>query len=936
MARRARVAARGDCRERQMNAAPDPAADGPAERHQRAKALFLEACELPPQEVPAFLEARCGGDHQLREDLTRMLAADDDDGFLKSSALPDAGISLDRIAGERGYKLLRRLGAGGMGEVWLAERADGEFRQQVAIKLMQANAQYSREALRRFRAERQILASLQHPNIARLLDGGRLSNGAPFLVMEYVDGSTIDAWCARHSLDLRGRIRLFLKVCDAVQAAHQALIVHRDLKPGNILVGSDGVPRLLDFGIAKVLNADAFAQSLVHTRTGHAPMTLAYASPEQVRGEAVGTASDVYSLGVVLYELLTGSLPYRTQATDPVGMARAVCEQPPEMPSRVTPGSAASDAAARRRLGWQLRGDLDAILLKALRKEARARYGSVELLAADLKRWLDGLPVLARRGSRAYAARKFAIRHRYAVAAGLTFIALVLGFALDRQHQLIEVQQQRDRAEKLVAFMTGLFDNADPDKAGGRKLSVGDLLDAAAHRALGDAAQQPLDRAALLHTLGSAYLALGDQTRAERLLVQALDLREPDQAPAERAASALQLATLRMQQRRHDDAQAQLDEARALLAAVHGAGHWRVAEADVRRALLQRDRGDPQGAQQALRAVVESMQGALGVPADAPAGHPVLDRERALALAEALLQYGVVAHERKDWAIAEPALRRSMDLLEHWLGDSDPRVGNPLGVLSNLARERGELKDSLALRQRVVELRTAAYGERHWRTGAALVNLGDGLAALARFDEARAVAERATGVLEAALGAGHPYTLIAIGNQATALSGAGDHARALPLAREVLARRLKVLPPDHADVALAHYQVAVTLNKLGQYAESLAAFETAFGIYAAQYGADHPYLDENRISEAEVLIALGRRAEALRRLQVVVAHTGNPDASAPVVAAAQFMLAQQTVRENRAQALQLAQAALAVAEQTGRTDALDPQRIADWLASHPP
>jgi serine/threonine protein kinase/tetratricopeptide (TPR) repeat protein len=408
-------------------------------RWERLEALFHKALPLPPEARGTLLDRECADDPGVRAEVERLLAAHERaGGFIQVPALTAAGIGPgeEQIEGRRigAYRLVRELGRGGMGAVYLAERADGAFAQQVAIKLIKRGMDTD-HVLARFRSERQILASLDHPHIARLLDGGSTADGLPYLVMEYIDGQPIDEFANARTLSVADRLRLFLEVCDAVSYAHAQSVIHRDIKPLNILVTPSGVPKLLDFGIAKVLHDTA--DEATSTVTGLRLLTPEYASPEQVEGRHATAASDIYSLGVVLYELLTGRSPYRLSSRAPQDVAAAVCTTEPERPSTAVtrmPGSA-GDAVRRRRresaaghaalsgamtarqLSRMLRGDLDTIILAALRKEPARRYPSVAAFADDLRRHLDGRPVLARTDGVLYRAGKFVRRNRAAVAA---------------------------------------------------------------------------------------------------------------------------------------------------------------------------------------------------------------------------------------------------------------------------------------------------------------------------------------------------------------------------------------------------------------------------------------------------------------------------------------------------------------------------------------
>ena len=404
------------------------------ERWQQVRGVFDQASGLSVDEREAFLDQACTTDPELRDEVESLLLSDDKAGtdFLNIPAIDLTRAAKTPVPSRVGrrigaYNILEEIGLGGMGEVYRAGRADGQYEQEVAIKLVRGGYDTA-SVLERFRHERQILASLDHPNIARLLDGGTTDEGFPYLVMELIEGTPIDQYCDANRLNVSERLRLFLQVCSAVQYAHQRLVIHRDIKPGNILVTKAGVPKLLDFGIAKILDP---AASSATTIAG--PMTPEYASPEQIRGEPITTATDVYSLGVVLYQLLTECSPYPGKTRAAHEFARLICEWEPEQPSTIVlsaappavPGSLPEGSTAKLRR--RLRGDLDTIVLQAMRKEPQRRYASAEQFAEDIRLHLQGLPVTARRDSWSYRAGKFAIRHKLGVAATALILTAVLG-----------------------------------------------------------------------------------------------------------------------------------------------------------------------------------------------------------------------------------------------------------------------------------------------------------------------------------------------------------------------------------------------------------------------------------------------------------------------------------------------------------------------------
>ena len=416
----------------------------------RIQEIFFEAADLPISERDAFLARACNGDAGLRSEVESLLRADAAGGSAIAAAIEsEVSALLDDDAPLVGtrmgpYRLLKEIGRGGMGSVYLGERDDEHYRKLVAIKVVKRGMD-STEVLARFRHERQILAGLEHPYIARLIDGGTTPDGRPFFVMEYVQGQPIDAYCREQGLNLESRLRLFLRVCEAVSYAHRALVVHRDLKPGNIFVAAEGIPKLLDFGVAKLLDPGN-DPGLTATSAAMGPLTPEYASPEQIRGLPITTAADVYALGAILFELLTGSRAQRIATHSPSEIERVVCQTDTPRPSTV-----ARAAGAPHRLD----GDLDNIVLMAMRKEPERRYGSVNRFADDIVRYLDGRPVLARQDSVVYRARKFVRRNSLAVAATfLIFLSLLGGMVLaERQARRAEsarrfAETQRQSAER--------------------------------------------------------------------------------------------------------------------------------------------------------------------------------------------------------------------------------------------------------------------------------------------------------------------------------------------------------------------------------------------------------------------------------------------------------------------------------------------------------
>lgn len=507
----------------------DPQRNTPT-RLQQVRRLFEAAVESDPADIDQFLEDSAPDDPQLRAEVRSLLDAHALPGATLQAPISDelfaaATRSIDWNGVRVGaYVVQRQIGVGGMGAVYEAVRADEQFEKRVAIKFLRRSVE-SKLALQRFRYERQILANLSHPNIAALLDGGVTADGQPFFVMEYVDGAPITSWCDQQRLGLRQRLVLFLQVCAAVQHAHQNLVVHRDLKPGNILVTPDGTVKLLDFGIAKLLREGEGTDQLPPTQGGARVFTPEYASPEQVRGMPVSTASDVYALGVILYELLTGRRPFRLDGELLAEIERIVATESPPRPSTMVTNASAAAMGMRStaRVRARLTGDLDAIVLTALRKEPDQRYGSADRFASDLRAYLDGMPVAARPEGIAYRTIKFLRRRRIEIsAAALVALSLLAGIVMTtRQAHSAEVA--RNRATSVLGFVTNMLGAADPG-ALGRDVTVREVLDTAAVRA-DTLASSPDLEAGIREVIGNTYLALGEYGAALGQYHHALSLR---------------------------------------------------------------------------------------------------------------------------------------------------------------------------------------------------------------------------------------------------------------------------------------------------------------------------------------------------------------------------------------------------------------------------
>ena len=501
--------------------------EGRRTRYLRAKPIALAALDLVEAEREHYVAANCGDDETLRNEVRWMLeAAEATVGTTlpRLAVVPEVVGTTINAAGSIGYRILRQLGEGGGGVVYLAERSLGEgtpdeLRQQVAIKFLHTKVSPGCEPLRRFAEERRILATLNHPNIAHLIDGGTTRDGRSFLALEYVQGERIDRWCEHKQLPLRERVELFLKVCAAVHYAHQRLVIHRDLKPGNILVTDEGEPKLLDFGIARLLD-HVGGVAATQTRTDMRALTLAYASPEQLRGRPLGTGADVWSLGVVLYQLVCGVRPFGDDdEVSPVSLSQAIDTGKLLPPSRRL---RQAGAAPQRR---EISADIDAIVMKALRRDPCERYAGVDALADDLRRFLAARPVRARHGAVWYRARLYLRRHALAMGAAALVLALLATFAVQRMQQLRRLELERDKTTAIAGFLQNLFENADPTHAHGSNVTVRAVLDRGAATLMARKDIAAPVRVSLLLSMGRAYNQLGLGGQAIPLLAEARRLQ---------------------------------------------------------------------------------------------------------------------------------------------------------------------------------------------------------------------------------------------------------------------------------------------------------------------------------------------------------------------------------------------------------------------------
>ena len=834
----------------------------------RVEAIFDEAHELPSDARAPFLDRACAGDAGLRAEVEALLEAADRPGVLdrpleevagaiavEATGPPDTGAALGRRVGP--WRLVDDVGAGGMGRVFLAERVEGGFEQRAALKVLRWELA-TPQLVDRFGRERQILARLESPAIARLIDGGLTEDGLPYLAMEYVEGEPIDDHCRTSGAGLDRRLDLFVDVAEAVDTAHRNLVVHRDLKPSNILVDHDGRVRLLDFGVASLVDETSPDGRLTHTRLG--PATPSCAAPEQLTGGAITTATDVWALGVLLYELLTDEHPFDLDGPTHEITARVLGAEI-VAPSRRVGGD------TRRRL----RGDLDNIVGRALAREPSERYGSVSRLVDDVQRHRAGLPVSARAATWRYRTAKAIGRHRRAVTAAALLIVVIA--SLNGFHTW-RLAQERDRAraeqrkaEEVTAFVQSMFESNDPVRSQGEEISARELLDRGAERIETELIDQPAVAGEMHHVVGQLYTKLGAYPSARDHLEQAAELRRQalGRHSIPLAESLDQLGTVRQTLDDLDGAIEAQTEAMAIRRR-HPDDAVGLARSLNELGLTLAYRGDYDEAERHLREAYEL--------------HTVASGPTAAATATALGNLGLAIKWNGDFDRAEPIYRQVLAIRETDPGRMSPEYAVSLDNLGVLLGQRGDYEESEECFREALRIRRRILGEEHPDVAMNLNNLATLFRVQGRLDVAEPIYREVLAVNRRIHGDGHRTVATNLHNLASVLTARGDHAGADSCLTAVLDIRRRVFGDDHIEVAMARNELVNVLLPLGDLEraddESAAAVRTA----GATVGENSAELASALANRGRVLLELDRPREArplLERSLVARRATLAPD-----------------------------------------------------------
>ena len=811
-----------------------------SERWEQIESILDQILDLADDATAqSVLEDLCGSDTRLRGEVEALLAgcrADDDllEGAASEAApglLSELGEALveqpEALTGRRlgAYRLLEVLGQGGMGVVYLAERADEQYEHRVAIKLMPRGMETA-EMERRLLLERQILANLQHPNIAHLLDGQVTEEGYPYLVMEYIEGRSIDVYCREEGLSLERRLRLFRDVCAAVQYAHQNMVVHRDLKPSNIMVTASGQVKLLDFGIAKL--TDPSVDAPASDGTVYQPLTPTYASPEQISNSPVTAASDVYSLGVVLYQMLTGKTPYRLEGMSPSEVEAVVAVRQSIAPSQTVEST--EDTGIKldlKKLRHQLAGDLDTIVLKCLRKTPERRYGSAAELSADLERYLGGQPVRARPNTLAYRSQRFIRRHKLGTAAGAVIVLLLVTGVVGIAWQGMVAARERDRArlearkaERVADFLGGLFKAANPTSEGAGQVTVRELLDLGEERIHRELADEPEVQLEMLSLIADSYGALGQVDRA----------LEMTQAVIEERGMVMPEDELGM--------------ARALTS-LGG---------------LYNSKGDYDRAVPLLKqALTLFEENGAGQSADAGMAWRYL---------------GAVQSSMGQEELAEESHRQALEIWRQ-TGRVDFEAGE-ISNLSGISEALGRGEEALELKQEVLALLTEYYGPEHPVVATVRNNIAVTLHGKGDFAAAEALYREALAINERVLGADSDGVADNLTNLGRLLMDQGRYQEADPFVRRAAAIRLQLNEPTHFNRIAAEINLASLQAELGELDQAIAGYRSALERFESLLGPTH-----NATARVQSLLGLalakrgdGRESESLLR-QALETQTSN-------------------------------------------------------------
>jgi eukaryotic-like serine/threonine-protein kinase len=884
-------------------------------RWQKVQSLFHEAADLPQSEQRNFLETRCEDDSALVSEILVLLEEDSRGGSLLDrdvahvahQVFNDPSPDTPPFKEFGPYRILKALGEGGMGVVYLAERDD--LRSRVAIKVLR-DAWLSPARRARFAIEQRTLAQLNHPSIARLYDADTSPDGTPFFVMEYVEGSPLTGFCKQHNGTVRERLRLFRDVCEAVLYAHQHAVIHRDLKPSNILVKDDGTVRLLDFGIAKQL--ENLGESVDQTMTGLRLMTPAYAAPEQIRGEQVGIQADVYSLGVVLYELLAGCLPFELSHRTPAQVEKVLTEQEPEKPSARAEQAAASaeakteNPAVASKAAW---ADLDVLCLTAMHKDVRQRYQSVEALIRDVDHYLKGEPLDARPDTLRYTVGKFARRNWRTLSATaavlLILVALVVFYTIRLTRARNAALAQAERTQRIQHFMLNLFQGGDPSAAPPDDLRVATLLDRGVQEAR-SLDTEPAVQAELFETLGGIYQKLGKYDQADLLLQSALHTRQSvfGSDSVETAKSLLALGSLRDDQAQYEESERLIRQSLDINKRHLPPNDPAVAKSMLALGTVLADRGAYDQSIPMLEQTVRLYSAPNSAPVDAAdslhqlanahfyAGHyeiaTVLNQrvlemykkiygDRHPLVADIYINLGAIRYDLGHYSEAEQYDRQALDIVQSWYGKDNPETAIDLTILARALVFQNRYDEATDLLQQSLAIKERTFGKVHPSVASTLNELGNVASKTGKYDLAKQYFNRMADIYRAVYGEHHYLVATALSNLASVYMAQRDWASAEKIFRQVIPLYTETQSATHINTGIARTKLGRVLLGERRFAEAEAETRAGYDILSPQMDPKVSWLTNARQDLVQEYDALHQPQQAAKfRAEIAATQAPKP------------------------------------------------------------
>ncbi len=806
----------------------------------RVKDIFINAVALQGDKREEYIEKTCGSNDELKGEVISLLTSFKSSGAFLDNPDIDLNFAVpqekDPYLNKKidAYKIVSVIAEGGMGRVYLGERADSAFSQRVAVKLIKYFNQSS-YLLQRFHNERQTLANLNHPYIAKLLDGGSTDEGVPYFIMEYIDGVPLNEYCDANSLSIDDRLLLFQKICSAVNYAHKNLVVHRDLKPSNILITGDGNPKLLDFGISKILKDDNTPDLSDYTVTQVWNLTPDYASPEQIKGEKITTATDIYSLGVLLYKILTGHHPYNIRSYLPADITKIVCETNPEKPSTIirtveniksaggheiiispeTIGKARKENIVK--LSKTLSGDLDNIILKAIRKEPERRYSSIEQFSEDIRRYLDGLPVIARNDTLSYRTSKFVRRHKFGVAAFLIIIILFIAGFIGITWQADIAAKQRDKArietaktEKINTFLQNMLSSADPENSG-KDVKVVEVLKKAEKKLDNDLTDQPEINASLRTTIGITLENLGLYDESIIQLKKALETRK------------------KIYGERNEETARSIEN---LALAVHYKGDYHQAE------MLY------------LKSVKI---------------YEALDSVMNPSYAEALNDLGTLYMDIGKYDSAMTNFKSALNIYTKMLGENNSLIASTLNNMALTSDYEGDLVSAENNYKKALAIDSKLLGNDNYELAHLFNNLAFVLLEKEKYEEALSYFQKSLTIRENKLGKNHPQCILALFNLGCTYSYLNHNGRSIQYIDSALALWSRSLPPDHPLIGSAYYWKGKVLNNENKPDDAITVLRKSLKIRMKKGNENKYYTARTECELGRSLMLTGnyKKAESL-------------------------------------------------------------------------